>query len=149
MIGNAQTAERIAGSDELGGIMEMLSAATKAVEESLTKSRISELKMLAKPPAPVLLATAATMVLLNEKPEWDSARKAMQDPNFLTRLLSYDKESVTKKQMNALRAYVEDPLFAPEIMKRCGLAAHGLSMWVIAIYRYAKIMEMINSRLPP
>jgi len=148
MIGNAQTAERIAGSDELGGIMEMLSAAMKALA-SLTKSCISELKMLAKPPAPVLLATAATMVLLNEKPEWDSARKAMQDPNFLTRLLSYDKESVTKKQMNALRAYVEDPLFAPEIMKRCGLAAHGLSMWVIAIYRYAKIMEMINSRLPP
>lgn len=81
---------------DLGGALPQLEAAIVALD-SLDKSDISEIRVYTKPPTMVMTVLSAVCVLLQQKPDWNSAKLLLGDPGFLKKLVSYDKNSVPDK----------------------------------------------------
>lgn len=81
---------------DLEGALPKLEAAIVALD-SLDKSDISEIRVYTKPPTMVMTVLSAVCVLLQQKPDWNSAKLLLGDPGFLRKLVSYDKNSVPDK----------------------------------------------------
>ena len=81
---------------DLEGALPQLEAAIVALD-SLDKSDISEIRVYTKPPTMVMTVLSAVCVLLQQKPDWNSAKLLLGDPGFLKKLVSYDKNSVPDK----------------------------------------------------
>lgn len=81
---------------DLERALPQLEAAIVALD-SLDKSDISEIRVYTKPPTMVMTVLSAVCVLLQQKPDWNSAKLLLGDPGFLKKLVSYDKNSVPDK----------------------------------------------------
>ena len=81
---------------DLEGALPQLEAAIVALD-SLDKSDISEIRVYTKPPTMVMTVLSAVCVLLQQNPDWNSAKLLLSDPGFLKKLVSYDKNSVPDK----------------------------------------------------
>jgi len=57
-------------------------------------------------------------ILLNSKTDWASAKTLLGDPNFLKKLLEYDKDNIPQKTINKLTKYINNPDFVPEKVER-------------------------------
>jgi len=45
-------------------------------------------------------------VLRGEKPDWDTAKKVLGEPNFMRSLLEFDKDNIPDSVIRKLRRYV-------------------------------------------
>ena len=53
--------------------------------------------MYQRPPELVTIVMSAVNVLLQEKPDWATAKQVLSDPQFLKRLIQYDKNTIPEK----------------------------------------------------
>ena len=92
---------------DLEGALPQLEAAIVALD-SLDKSDISEIRVYTKPPTMVMTVLSAVCVLLQQKPDWNSAKLLLGDPGFLKKLVGYDKNSVPDKVSASFDRYQEN-----------------------------------------
>jgi hypothetical protein len=68
---------------------------------------------------------------------WESSKKLLSDPNFVTTLKEYDKGNVPPKVIDAIRkTYTSNPDFTPTNAAKASSAAEGMRKWVCAMDSY-------------
>ena len=72
------------------------------------------------------------------RPDWPSAKGLLGDPNFLKRLMDYDKENIADPILRKLKKYIENPKFVPEVVEKTSKVCLASIEWMISISR--KIM---------
>lgn len=88
--------------NELDVALPQLKEAEDALN-TINKADISTIKSFANPPAGVMLVLEAVCILLQEKTDWTSAKLVLVDMNFLERLKSFQKETVSDNTLKKLR----------------------------------------------
>ncbi|WIA37814.1 hypothetical protein OEZ86_014676 [Tetradesmus obliquus] len=154
---------------ELAAVLPALEAAVSALD-SLNKADIIEMKTFIKPPALVQLTMEGVCILLQEKTDWDSAKRVLGDATFIDRLISYDKDNITERIRRELRRVVADPAFTPDqdnIKERIrrelrrvvadpaftpdqvgkqSKAAMSMCLWVRAMDTYATVYRIVEPK---
>jgi hypothetical protein len=64
---------------------------------------------------------AAQPTQLQEKTDWDSAKRVLGDATFIDRLIAYDKDNITERIRRELRQVVADPAFTPDQVRLSSL----------------------------
>ena len=85
----------------------------------------------------------AVCILLGETPSWDSAKKVLNDPQFVYRLLNYDKDNIPDKVLKSVRKITQDPQFTPNQVKQHSKAAMSLCLWVRAMETYSDVLRIV------
>jgi dynein heavy chain len=70
----------------------------KAADEGLNnlqKNKIAELRTYNQPPPAVNVVCSAIMTILGKDTSWASIKKEINDPDFLKKLKTYDKENMS------------------------------------------------------
>lgn len=71
---------------------------------------------------------------------WKAAKIAMAKvDSFLDSLIHFDKENIHENCLKAIRPYLQDPTFNPELVATKSYAAAGLCSWVINIVRFYEV----------
>jgi len=125
---------------DLDKALPALEAAQKALE-LLNKKDMSEIKAYQKPPDVVSLVLSGVMVLVKCEPSWNEAKKQLGDPNFLNRLINYDKDQLVESLLNKVSKFTTRPEFDPETVGSVSRAAKSLCMWVRAMEVYGRIAK--------
>lgn len=97
-----------------------------------SQNNLTELKALASPPAAVTQVLAAAMVLMSPKGKvpkergWKEAKAFMgKVDTFLDNLLHYDKENIHPDVVKAIKPYLANKEFNPELIRTKSTAAAG------------------------
>ncbi len=130
---------------DLDEALPALDAAVTALN-SLTKGDITEVKSFAKPPALVQTVMEAVCILLSEKPDWDTAKKVLGDPNFMKKLMEYDKDNIPEKILKQMKKYIENPDFTADSVGKVSRAAKGMCMWARAMDVYSKVAKEVEPK---
>ena len=141
-------ATKLIADDAKADLAEALPALEAAVNSlnALNKADITEMRSFPKPPPLVQKTMEAVCVLLQEKPDWDSAKRIMTDTGFLKRLYDFDKDNMPDKVLKQLKKYVESPDFTPEIVAKQSGAAKSLCMWCRAMDVYARVAAVVEPK---
>ena len=145
---NAMVIEKEA-EKELSEAEPAMKAAASAVD-CLSKPMLTELKGLSKPPSGVDKVTNSCLILIekeysSKKQTWNRAKAMMQNVDaFKTKLSEFKGESITEKEIDLLRKYIEDANFTPEKMASKSAAAANLCTWVVNIYSYNRIYVKVK-----
>lgn len=71
---------------------------------------------------------------------WKAAKITMAKvDSFLDSLIHFDKENIHENCLKAIRPYLQDPAFNPELVATKSYAAAGLCSWVINIVRFYEV----------
>lgn len=71
---------------------------------------------------------------------WKAAKIAMAKvDSFLDSLIHFNKENIHENCLKAIRPYLQDPAFNPELVATKSYAAAGLCSWVINIVRFYEV----------
>ncbi|KNE58518.1 hypothetical protein AMAG_04085 [Allomyces macrogynus ATCC 38327] len=143
----AEQTEAIAreAQKDLDEALPALEAAYKALD-SLEKKDVAEMKAFAKPPDLVVMVLEAVCILFKVKPDWDSAKKLLGDPQFLKKIQDYDKDSVNDALAKKLKKYIENPSFTPEAVEKVSRAARSMCMWVLAMDIYTRVNKEVEPK---
>jgi dynein heavy chain, axonemal len=132
---------------ELSAAEPAMRAASAAVD-CLSKSMLTELKSLPKPPAGVDKVTKAVLILVEKEFKnhaWDRAKKMMANVDaFKNSLVAFRGEDITEQEISKVEPIVNDPEFTVENMKAKSAAAANLCTWVISIYTYNRIYVKVK-----
>lgn len=104
------------------------------------------MKGFKKPPDLVVTVLEAVCILLQEKPDWSTAKRVMGDMKFIDRLKGYDKDSIDPKVIKKVGKYIKMEKFQPSEVKSVSLAATSLCMWVRAIFKYDAVAKNIEPK---
>ncbi|XP_076398736.1 dynein axonemal heavy chain 9 isoform X2 [Peromyscus maniculatus bairdii] len=120
--------------------------AAQAALNTLNKTNLTELKTFGSPPLAVSNVSAAVMVLMapgGKVPKdrsWKAAKITMTKvDSFLDSLIHFDKENIHENCLKAIKPYLQDPAFNPELVATKSYAAAGLCSWVINIVRFYEV----------
>ena len=82
--------------DAKADLEEAMPALNSAMDslKALNKNDITEIKSFAKPPPLVQMTMEAVCILKGEKPDWDSAKKVLNDSGFMKSLEEFDKDNI-------------------------------------------------------
>lgn len=132
---------------DLDKALPALEAAATALN-SLNKADITEVKGMAKPPAGVVMVLEAVMILLEEKTDWNNAKKVMGGAKFLKILVEFDKDNISPKKINILKKkYTSDEEnFSVERMQKVSIAATALCKWVHAMVLYSEVAKTVEPK---
>jgi len=130
---------------DLDVAMPALENALKSLD-SLDKKDITEIKGFTKPPPLVVMTLEAVCTLLQEKTDWDTAKKVMTDAKFLDRLKTFDKDNIPPKVLKTLEKYVTKPEYTPDQVGRQSTAAKSLCMWSHAMDTYSKVAKEVEPK---
>ncbi|KAJ1518310.1 Dynein heavy chain 6, axonemal [Coelomomyces lativittatus] len=130
---------------DLDEALPVLEAAYKALD-SLEKKDVAEMKAFAKPPEAVVMVMEAVCILFKVKPDWDSSKKLLGDPQFLRKIQEYDKDSLNDSIAKKLKKYLENPLFTPDAVEKVSKAARSMAMWVIAMDIYSRVNKEVEPK---
>lgn len=133
-------------SRDLEVVMPQLRTAQEALK-ALNKADINEIKVFQKPPKLVQYVMESVCILLNSKPDWNTAKQLMNDVNFLKRLQEYDANNIAESTIKKLRPYVENKDFQPAIVEKVSKTARSMCSWVIAMNRYAEVYKDIEPKI--
>lgn len=125
--------------------MPALEAANNALEQ-LQKKEIAEIKAYASPPPIVGKVMEAVMVCLKEGTSWAEAKKVLADPNFMNRLVDFDKDNITSNMLAKMEKYTSQADFDVEYVKSKSDAASKLCSWVRALESYAKSLKIVEPK---
>merc|ERR1711988_472741 len=113
---------------------ETLDEVMPAVDASLSKADIQELKCLGKPPIGVAVVLEAVCILLNEPPDWKTAQKLMSNPaEFLARIRAFGTH-LPAEVIEKLAPYMSREGFTLEELQKSSTACVGLCKWVRELY---------------
>ncbi|KAI9333548.1 dynein heavy chain and region D6 of dynein motor-domain-containing protein [Obelidium mucronatum] len=127
---------------DLDEALPALQAAYKALD-ALEKKDIAELKVFSKPPDLVLLVLEAICILFKVKPDWESSKKLLSDPQLMKKMAEYDKDNIPESITKKLRKYVDNPIFTPESVEKVSRACKSMCMWVIAMDIYSRVFKEV------
>lgn len=130
---------------DLDEALPALEGATKALN-ALNKGDITEIKGFKSPPPLVGMTMEVVCILLQQKADWDSAKKVLSDINFINKLIDYDKDNIPEKVLKQIKKYIEDPSFTPEAVAKQSNAAKSLCMWCRAMNTYSKIAKVVEPK---
>lgn len=80
------------------------------------------------------------------RPDWSTAKQFLGDPNFLRRLLEYDKENIKPQILAKLQKYINNPDFVPEKVEKVSKACKSMCMWVRAMDLYSRIVKEVEPK---
>ncbi len=133
-----------------GGLAEAepaMKAAAEAVD-CLSKTMLTELKSLAKPPAGVDKVTKVVLLLVEKETKnhsWDRAKKMIMNVDAFKRSLqTFRGEDITEQEILKIEPIIKDPSFTVENMKTKSAAAANLATWAISVYTYNRIYVKLN-----
>ncbi|MEQ2239822.1 Dynein heavy chain 9, axonemal [Ilyodon furcidens] len=122
-----------------------LQAAQDALN-TLNKKNLTELKSFGSPVAAVTNVTAAVMVLtapggkVPKDRNWKAAKVMMAKVDtFLDSLINFNKENIPEACLKAIRPYLQDPEFQPDLVASKSYAAAGLCSWVLNIVKFYEV----------
>uniref|UniRef100_A0A3Q2SZQ2 Dynein axonemal heavy chain 9 n=1 Tax=Fundulus heteroclitus TaxID=8078 RepID=A0A3Q2SZQ2_FUNHE len=122
-----------------------LQAAQDALN-TLNKNNLTELKSFGSPVAAVTNVTAAVMVLtapagkVPKDRSWKAAKVMMAKVDtFLDSLVNFNKENIPEACLKAIRPYLQDPEFQPDLVASKSYAAAGLCSWVLSIVKFYEV----------
>ena len=69
------------------------------------------------------LTMEGVCILLQEKPDWDTAKKVLGESNFIKRLMDFDKDNISEKVVRSIKRVIDDPAFTPDQV--------GCRLWVV------------------
>jgi len=127
---------------DLEAALPALHAAMKSLS-ALNKNDITEIKSFSKPPYLVQLTMEGVCILLQEKADWDSAKKVLSDSQFVRRLMEFARDHIPDSVVRRLRRVVDDPEFTPEQVAKHSNAARSMCLWVRAMETYAKVIKIV------
>ncbi|QDZ24237.1 heavy chain of dynein [Chloropicon primus] len=130
---------------DLDQALPALEGATKALN-ALNKGDITEIKGFKNPPPLVGMTMEVVCILLQQKADWDSAKKVLGDIQFINKLIDYDKDNIPEKVLKQIKKYIEDPVFTPDAVAKQSNAAKSLCMWCRAMDTYAKIAKVVGPK---
>ena len=130
---------------DLDQALPALEGATKALN-ALNKGDITEIKGFKNPPPLVGMTMEVVCILLQQKADWDSAKKVLSDIQFINKLIGYDKDNIPEKVIKQIKKYIEDPVFTPEAVAKQSNAAKSLCMWCRAMDTYSKIAKVVGPK---
>eukprot|EP00611_Tribonema_gayanum_P021674 TRINITY_DN4214_c0_g1_i1.p1 TRINITY_DN4214_c0_g1~~TRINITY_DN4214_c0_g1_i1.p1 ORF type:complete len:1693 (-),score=702.71 TRINITY_DN4214_c0_g1_i1:70-5124(-) len=132
---------------ELSAAEPAMKAAAAAVD-CLSKSMLTELKSLPKPPQGVDKVTKAVLILVEKEFKthtWDRAKKMMANVDaFKNSLVAFRGEDITENEIAKVEPILSDPEFTVENMKAKSAAAANLCSWVISIYTFNRIYVKVK-----
>jgi len=73
---------------------------------------------------------------------WGPAQTMLADSNFLPSLKNFDKDNIDAKIIDKIRVFLQNPDFAPEVVKKASKAAFGLCCWVRAMESYDRVAKV-------
>ncbi|KAK3576323.1 hypothetical protein CHS0354_039732 [Potamilus streckersoni] len=130
---------------DLASVMPALQNAILSLE-TLDKASISEIRVYNNPPILVSNVMAAVCLLFQKKPDWPTAKQMLGDPNFLKKLLQFDKNSLPDKVFHKLKKYSRIPDFNPEAVGKVSLACRSMCEWVLALEHYNEVYKMVKPK---
>mmetsp|Transcript_44949 Transcript_44949/g.83897 ORF Transcript_44949/g.83897 Transcript_44949/m.83897 type:complete len:420 (+) Transcript_44949:50-1309(+) len=100
----------------------------------LSKSDISELKALVKPPLEIFMVFEAVGILM-EKPVdgWKALRSMVAHPDFLDSLRTFGMFDVSPEALAKVKWYIYHPRLSPDRLNKISRAALGMWTWVQAV----------------
>lgn len=129
----------------------MMTAAKESLK-ALNKNDISEIKVMKKPPADVVLVLEAICVIKDKKPiqvkginfgekindYWEASRNMISDPaHFIDELINFNAKEMPETLIKKLKPYIENPRFQPEKIIK-------VIIFILSIYRLAIIIILIK-----
>ncbi|KAF8821951.1 putative Dynein heavy chain 6, axonemal [Cardiosporidium cionae] len=84
--------------------------------------------------------------LLEEKTDWDSAKKVLSESGFLQRLKNFERDYISPPLLRKLERYLSKPDFSPEKVGSHSLAAKSLCMWAHAIGKYFQVLKEVKPK---
>ena len=112
-----------------------------------TRKDMMQIRSMANPPLSLKKAFEAVLSLLGERDVgWAAAKKLMSDPNFIKRLVDFDKDNISATSAETVAAYVSDEGFTPEVMERYSRTAAVMCSWVRAIMKYHEMAKRIEPK---
>jgi dynein heavy chain len=88
----------------------------------------------------------AVCVILGEKADWSTAKQILNDPNFITRLINFNAESVDEKCYTKFRQYSKNADFQPEIVGKVSKACESLCIWVLAVEKFHQVYRTVKPK---
>lgn len=104
----------------------------------LDKASITEMKTFKRPPNTLANVGICLCIIFRIKnPSWENAIKIISKPEFLSQMLAYDMNNVSKEIADQLRPYVTSPDFKYESIKSVSKAAANIYYFICAVYNAA------------
>jgi len=120
----------------------VLERAMKAVSH-LTKESISELSSYRIPPLIIRQVVSAALIMLGEsrdgKIKWIMARKIVSDPDFISRLKTFEHHKITSRRVRVFEKYVEMYGLDSSFVKNASQAAGPIMTWAEGMRDASKI----------
>ncbi|DBA83803.1 TPA: hypothetical protein ACH3X1_006326, partial [Trebouxia sp. C0004] len=130
---------------ELNQVLPALEAAQKALN-ALNKNDIIEIKTFTKPPALVQLTMEGVCILLQEEPDWATAKRVLGQPKFIERLMTYDADNIPDIVLDGLQRIVTDPRFTVDQVAKQSNAARSMCLWVRALDVYGRMVKVVEPK---
>jgi dynein heavy chain len=94
----------------------------------------------------VQITMEGVCIMLDEKPDWPTAKKVLGDSQFLNNLKTYDKDNIPEPTIKKLQKYINDENMQVAVVERVSTAAKGLCMWLHAMNVYHKVAKEVGPK---
>ena len=89
---------------------------------------------------------SAIMTILGKDTSWASIKKEINDPDFLKKLKTYDKENMSQSTIKKMEKYTHKGDMSREAVNNISEAAGAMWDWVLAMEAYAKANKDIEPK---